>query len=213
MATVSSLDVELPAQLGRRLQLPLPGAAAQRRFEPELSYGRHGGPATKGLRPAAVLALLYPRDDRWHLPLTLRPANLANHASQISLPGGRIEPGESAEGAALRELHEELGVSPGEVQLLGRLTSLVVYSGGFHVEALVGVCWQTPTFDPSPAEVDQLLEVPLDWLCDARSHCLAEQRRFGAAFSAPGFAWQGLCVWGATAMMLAELVAAVGERR
>ncbi|MFO0899249.1 MAG: CoA pyrophosphatase [Pirellulales bacterium] len=212
MATVSNLDVELPTQLGRRLQAPLPGPAAQRRFEPELSYGRHGGPPAKGLRPAAVLALLYPREDRWHIPLTLRPANLANHASQISLPGGRIEPGESAEAAALRELHEELGVPPGDVQLLGRLTPLVVYSGGFYVEPLVGVCWQPPAFDPSPAEVDQLLEMPLQWLCDDRSHCRAEQRRFGTTFSAPGFACQGLCVWGATAMMLAELVAVVGQR-
>jgi 8-oxo-dGTP pyrophosphatase MutT (NUDIX family) len=213
MATVSNLDLDLPPQLGRRLALPLPGPAAQRRFEPELSFGRHSGPAGRGLRPAAVLALLYPREDRWHVPLTLRPANLANHASQISLPGGRIEPGESAEFAALRELQEELGVAPTEVQLLGQLTPLVVYSGGFYVTPLVGVCWQAPVFDPSPAEVDQLLEVPLDWLCDDRSHCRAEQRRFGTTFTAPGFAWQDLCVWGATAMMLAELVAVVQERR
>jgi 8-oxo-dGTP pyrophosphatase MutT (NUDIX family) len=213
MATVSTLDVELPARLGRRLRLPLPGPEVQRRFEPELSYGRHTDPPGVGLRPAAVLALLYPRDDRWHVPLTLRPASLANHASQVSLPGGRIETGESSESAALRELQEELGVLAGEVQLLGRLTPLVVFSGGFFVEPLVGVCWQPPVFDPSPSEVDELLELPLDWLCDVRSHCRAVQRRYGTAFTAPGFDWQGRCIWGATAMMLAELVAAVGECR
>ena len=81
-----------------------------RRFAPELSYGRHFGPAPSTARPAAVIALLVRRAGRWHIPLTVRQAALGRHGGQISLPGGAVEPGESTAQAAERELAEELGV-------------------------------------------------------------------------------------------------------
>ena len=100
----------LPQRLAGALRRALPGAAVQSRYQPQASYGRHFGPAPASARPAAVLVLLYPDAGAWHLPLTLRPMYLADHAGQISLPGGAVEPGESSELAAVRELDEELGV-------------------------------------------------------------------------------------------------------
>src|SRR5262249_39444965 len=92
---VGTLNPDLPQQLAALLREPLPGWRAHVRFQPELSFGRHQGPPPQDARKAAVLALLYPRDDQWHVPLILRPAHMLDHASQVSLPGGVIEPGES----------------------------------------------------------------------------------------------------------------------
>src|SRR5215510_12971597 len=102
---------DLPDRLARRLRLPLPGPAAQRTMESELAYGRHLGPPRLDARPAAVVALLHLIDDRWHMPLMVRPETLAHHAGQSSLPGGMVEPGETSEEAAIRELEEELGIA------------------------------------------------------------------------------------------------------
>ena len=100
------MNADLPARLAARLKQPLPGWAAQARYQPELSFGRHLGPAPSDAKPAAVLILLYPNGGRWHVPLTLRSAHLPDHAGQVSLPGGLIEPGEDSRQAALREFTE-----------------------------------------------------------------------------------------------------------
>ncbi|MBL9084019.1 MAG: hypothetical protein JNK76_19535, partial [Planctomycetales bacterium] len=86
---------ELIAKLARRLSQPLPGRKAQALLEPDAAYGRHFGPPSFDVRPAAVLVLLYQRAGAWHVALTVRHADLATHAGQISLPGGLIEPGET----------------------------------------------------------------------------------------------------------------------
>ena len=113
----ASPDCVLDEQLIRlrdRLAEPLPGRCAQARFEPELAYGRHSGPAPSSARQAAVVVLLYEHAGEWTTPLTVRPAHLTNHAGQVSLPGGLVEPGETTAAAALRELEEELGVATSE---------------------------------------------------------------------------------------------------
>jgi 8-oxo-dGTP pyrophosphatase MutT (NUDIX family) len=90
------------------------------------------------LRPAAALLLIYPHEDVWHVPLTVRGSGLRHHTGQVSLPGGRLDAGESIEQAALREAHEEVGVRPSEVEVLGRLTSLPVFVSGHMLHPVVG---------------------------------------------------------------------------
>src|SRR5262245_24661099 len=88
-------------------------------------------------RRAAVLFLVGCLDGMPALVLTERGAHLRSHASQISLPGGRIEPGETPEDAARREAHEEVGVVVDHVEVLGRLDE--AWSGaGNHVTTVVG---------------------------------------------------------------------------
>ena len=101
-------------------------------MSPELSYGRHAGPAPHTARHAAVVLLLFRRDGRWHLPLTERPDTLAHHAGQISLPGGAVDAGESSTEAALRELDEELGFNA-PVEVLGQLADCYVFASDFLV--------------------------------------------------------------------------------
>ena len=197
---------DLPDRLARRLRLPLPGPAAQRTMESELAYGRHFGPPRCDARPAAVVALLHELNGSWHLPLMVRPETLAHHAGQISLPGGLIESGETSEEAALRELEEELGIARFGVLLLGQLSPLYLFGTNFWITPWVAVSRSGIKFTPSAAEVQEVLQVPLADLCNPaiRGRHLEERETF--QFGAPHFLWRGHPIWGATSMILAELV-------
>lgn len=203
------MNLELPDFLRERLKEPLPGRAAQSRFEPELSFGRHYAPPPPDARPAAVVLLLYPDGGRWHVPCTLRPETLSAHAGQVSLPGGLIEPGEASHEAALRELEEELGVDRASVELLGQLSPLYLFVSNFSVAPWVATIDHRPAFNPSPDEVQEVLELPLDHLLDESNYGRQLHRHQDLTFSAPHFQWRQHRIWGATSMILSELVALV----
>ena len=206
------ISADLPELLAARLAVPpLPGRTAQRRFEPECCYGRHAGPPTDRARSAAVLALLYPHEGQWYVPLTVRRADMATHAGQISLPGGLIEPAESVPQAALRELEEELGISANGIQLLGQLTPLYVFVTEFLIFPWVAAVSQRPDWKANRDEVAELLEVPLALVCDPGHHSRHARRQHGVEFTAPHIQWGRHRIWGATAMILGELMAAVAE--
>lgn len=199
---------DLPQLLAARLsQPPLPGRLAQRELEPGLCYGRHFGPPTYRAREAAVVALLYPHAGEWHLPLTVRPATLPAHAGQISLPGGAVEPAETTAQAALRELEEELGVPASNLSLLGTLSPIYVFVSEYLVTPWVAALDERPRFQPNAAEVCELLEVPLAQLSDAAHRGRHTRRQRGIELSVPHFRWGRHRIWGATAMILSELVA------
>ena len=151
------------------------------------------------------MMLLYPHDGRWHLPLTVRPEGLTDHAGQVSFPGGLTEPGESSREAALRELEEELGVKDG-IEVLGQLADFYVFVSDFWVTPWVGVIDRQPAWVPNPAEVSELLEVPIVELLDPTSIQDFLITRGELSFSAPYFAWRSHKIWGATGMMLSELI-------
>ena len=196
---------DLQNRLAKRLAEPLPGRRAQARFAPELSYGRHSGPPPRHARRAAVVALLDPSDNSWSIPLTLRPDHLPDHAGQVCFPGGALDPGETYEAAALRELHEELGVETHEVQLAGMLSPLYVFASNFWVTPLVAVARQPLAFAPNPAEVAELVMLPKQRLLDPKFHGATHIERGGVRFRAPHILCAGHRIWGATSMMLGEL--------
>ena len=196
----------------------MPGDAAHARFSPRPPGG--GSFARKvpaDARQAAALILLYPSapgsDDAglqlssFSLPLTVRHADLPDHAGQISLPGGRIDAGETAEAAALREAQEEIGVDPASVRILGSLTPLYVMVSRFVVTAFIGVVNARPDFQPASREVAELLEVPLSQLHDPSVLQWGTRTREGYIVDFPYFQIGDHQVWGATAMVLCELLA------
>jgi 8-oxo-dGTP pyrophosphatase MutT (NUDIX family) len=195
---------EVTHVLRARLARPLPGAAAMRAWAPQLAYGRHFIPPPRDARSAAVAVLCYPHDGQWWTALTLRPATLSHHASQVSLPGGSLEGAESAEEGAWRELDEELGVPRAALIPLGKLTPLYIFTSNFHVAPCVALVRARPDFHPCPEEVAAVLEAPLAEL--AREHPAETLviERAELRFSAPCWSWQGERVWGASAMILAE---------
>lgn len=202
---------QLPDWLRKRLARAMPADAVRSRFAPALSYGRHFGPAAHDARMAAVALVLYPKDGAWHVPFTVRPDTMLAHAGQISLPGGMIEPGEGPREAALRELEEELGVSRTKVEVLGSLSPLYVFASNFMVAPWVAVAREPLAFRPCDREVAAVLEIPLSHLVDPAHHGVEQYKRGELVFSAPHFAWQGHHIWGATSMILGELVAMLAE--
>ena len=204
------MNIDLPAQLTQRLQKPLPGARAFSTLAPELSYGRHAGPAPHDARRAAVLLLLYPDQGQWHVPLTLRPDFMANHAGQISLPGGMIEYGESTQAAARRELIEELGPS-GQMKFLGRLSEFYVWVSNFVVTPWVAYVKKRPIWQPNPTEVQEVIELPIDHLMDLSCRGEIQILRHTYQLTAPCYNFQDHQIWGATGMILSELASLMGE--
>ena len=211
----------LPADLDRRLARaihdePLPGRAAQEIFAPQLCYGRHFGAAAHDARDAAVIMALYRRVDRWWLPLTRRPAHMKYHGGQVCLPGGSLEPAESGPAAAVRELAEELAVPAAQVEVLGPLSPVYLFVSNFAVTPYLAVIHGAFTMQPSPDEVAQLIEAPLDELVDPanqgshlRGLAAAQQQRW--QFAAPHVQLGADRVWGATAIVLGELIALVRD--
>lgn len=198
--------------LSQRLAQTLPGRAGQRRFEPDLGFGRHFGPPPHDARPAAVMLLLYPGDGgEWRVPLTVRPAEMAAHGGQISLPGGSIDAEETAEAAAVRELFEELAVSPAEVTTIGRLSQLYIFGTNFLVEPWLATCARRPSFVPNPTEVAELLEPSLTELCAPTAWGRHAQVVRGIRAEVPHIQFGEHRVWGATAMILGELMTLIEE--
>jgi 8-oxo-dGTP pyrophosphatase MutT (NUDIX family) len=195
----------------RRTPEVLPGAEAHRLLAPSPRRGWSPDHPPEDSRPAAALVLLYPREGRPHLALTVRSEVLSRHGGQVSLPGGATELGEGLVEAALREATEEIGIDASSVRIVAALTPLHIPVSAFIVHPIVGVADRTPTFRLAAHEVERVLEVPFDALTDpARLHVTT---RMHADFlvEVPYFELGGEKVWGATAMILAELLCAVGE--
>jgi len=172
---------------------------------------RHDENPPPDARPAAVLVLLYPREGRWHVPLTLRPEHLPAHAGQVSLPGGAIGPGETSREAALREFHEELGGADEPIRLLGPLSPIYVPASNYRIEPWVGAAERRPAMTPNPEEVAELLEIPLGHLLDPASLGRHVREYEGVRYEAPHFLWPPHRIWGATCRILGEFVTIVGE--
>ncbi|HYT68798.1 MAG TPA: CoA pyrophosphatase [Vicinamibacterales bacterium] len=199
--------IELEAALRDRLAGTLPGLEAQLRFMPTPPRsGWKPGDFPSDARIAAGLLLLYPGDRGPSIPLTVRASGLSRHAGQISLPGGATDPGETLAQAALREAHEEIGVDPASVRILGELTPVYVLVSGFTLHPLVGITHERPTFAPAAHEVEAVVEVSVEDLQDASSIRQGTRTREGVAIEYPYFDLKGHQVWGATAMILGEFI-------
>ena len=213
MPTLPPLAALVPA-LRDRLAAPLPGHAAHAEMAPfparatvetlstELNEGR----------PAATLVLLYPGPGgEARLVLTVRQAFLKKHGGQVSLPGGSLDPGETPEDAARREAWEEVGVDPAAPDVLGRLTPLYIPPSRFSVWPVVAALGERPPFRPQEAEVAALVEAEASALLDPARRRRSRRDAPLGTFDVPYFDLGGREVWGATAMMLAEFAAVLGD--
>jgi 8-oxo-dGTP pyrophosphatase MutT (NUDIX family) len=177
-----------------RLAAVAPTASDDARFLPE----------DAAIREAAVLIPIVWHADAPSILLTQRAATLSAHAGQVAFPGGRIEPGETAEAAALREAAEEIGLDPRLPVVVGELPAHLTGTG-FRVTPVVAFLDQPLTLTPDPAEVAAIFELPLATILDpaAPERRSAEFRGRQREF----WVWphDDHLVWGATATMLVTL--------
>lgn len=201
----------LAAEAPGALPGPLAAAEVVRRLSDPARLGRGGGAvASEGGAAAAVLVPVVLHDSGPALLLTLRAETLSSHAGQVAFPGGRIEPGENPEQAALREAAEEIGLDPRLPRILGRLPEHVTGTG-FHVTPVVALLDPPLNLVPSPDEVALVFEYALAPLLDPA----LPQRRSAI--------WKGErqhflvwphethYVWGATAAIMHTLAVALRE--
>ncbi len=162
---------------------------------------------------AAVLVLLYPWKENLHLVLTRRTSTVAHHQAQISFPGGRMDRGESPIETAIREAREELRVPPASIRILGELTPLYVPPSNYCIYPVVAVAEERPEFWASPIEVAEVIDVPVDHLLDAKNVRRETWPLRGMDVRVPFYFFQGHKIWGATAMILAELIDLISSPR
>ena len=153
---------------------------------------------------ASVLVALVPRTEITVL-LTQRTDHLTDHPGQISFPGGRVEPTDAdAAATALREAHEEIGLEPSFVDVLGAMPTYTTGTG-FIVTPVIGLVAATAFLMPDPIEVADVFEVPLAFLLDPANHKPGEAMWQGRMRHYHQIDWQGRRIWGATAAMVVNL--------
>ena len=176
----------------------------------------------KKTRIAAVLMLLYPYLDEegnqkfdWKMPLVLRPQyeGVHNHGGQIGLPGGgKEEQDENLMMTAIRETQEEIGVIVPKINILGSLSDLYIPPSDSLVTPFVGFLDAKPSFIPDPKEVAKIIETPLSFL---QNPALRMQKEIilpnNVVLDVPYFSVNNETIWGATAMMLSELLHLIEE--
>ena len=192
---------------------PLPGDAARTIMLP--GYRRKATPPqpedAATWREAAVLILFYEDLGQTRFPLILRVDGPGVHAGQVSLPGGAREPGESLPACAIRETAEETGVEAGSIQIIRELSPLQVPPSRFTVQPFVGTVDHRPLFRPAPNEVVAIMAPSIDELLDPASQTKEMLTIRGKDWLVPCYRLAGHRVWGATAMILAELSAMLGQ--
>jgi 8-oxo-dGTP pyrophosphatase MutT (NUDIX family) len=156
------------------------------------------------MTPAAVLVALFSVDGDLHAVFTRRRADLRNHAGQISFPGGRRDAADASLAAtALREAHEEIGLDPAAVRLLGALQPTPTIATNFVIYPFVGLIEPGQVWTLSPREVDEVLELSLRALREGYER--RDVTRRGVTFRTDAYVSGEHVVWGATARILADL--------
>jgi 8-oxo-dGTP pyrophosphatase MutT (NUDIX family) len=204
----------IAAKLRAALAGPLPGPQAHQQALPP-GYRREAPVAGLPITDAAVLLALRfdSPDGRIFFPLILRPDSMEHHAGQIALPGGAIDEGETPVDCALREAEEEIGLDPGRVEVLGRLTPFVIPISGYRVDPFVGIVRGSLSYRPREAEVLRILAADPDRLAREGPHLRLALERAGTVVPFPAYDVDGELVWGATALILAEFLAIWREVR
>jgi 8-oxo-dGTP pyrophosphatase MutT (NUDIX family) len=204
---------DLIGRITERMNAPLPGRPAH--LQMAHITRRHYVDAPAEAKQAAVLMALFPKNEEWHILFIERNANdRDHHGGQIGFPGGKAELGDASMLAtALREAEEEVGIGREEVKVIGGLTELYIPVSNFQVHPFLGYLEEKPNYLLQAEEVNAVLEVPL-------SHFqLTKVRRSTDIRIAPQitlkhvpyFDVQGRVLWGATAMMLNELLEIIGR--
>jgi 8-oxo-dGTP pyrophosphatase MutT (NUDIX family) len=196
-------------KLRNELLTRLPGVEAHLRLAPDIrKIDLKNGIEPNHALESAVLILLYPVENRLHTVVILRNEYDGPHSGQISLPGGKFE--ESDRDflfTAIRESQEEIGINPYDIEIVGQLSKFYVRPSNFIVYPFIAFQPIRPIFKPDPTEVQRIIEIDifkelnLDKIVNRTLTFKNDIQVY-----APGFSVGGQFLWGATAMIMSELI-------
>lgn len=200
--------------LRQRLEDPdLPGSQAHGQMSSIERKQRVAVADRSTARHSAVLMMLYEKEGEWHIPLIRRPHYDGVHGGQMALPGGKKEDQDaSLQHTALRETHEEVGVILPESHVIGSLSELYIPPSNLLVTPYIALAPAPPTFTPDPREVAGIFEMPLSDFFNPNNRKEKSVTVLGKhRLKVPAFYIQEQTVWGATAMMINELIHLIEE--
>lgn len=190
-----------------KLDGALPGNSSHIKLMPDSRKKYADEPDLTIAKPSSVLSLFFPQNNQIMLVFIQRPVYNGVHSGQIAFPGGRYENTDSSFlETALRETEEEIGVSREKIKIIGKLSPLYIPPSNFLVNPYVGYMNEIPQFNPDPVEVHEVFALNVfDLLKD---ECLQMREVIGKnyRFMAPCFYHDNRLIWGATSMMLSELL-------
>jgi 8-oxo-dGTP pyrophosphatase MutT (NUDIX family) len=194
-----------PDELRRRFAAARPAATI---------YGDEGArPGAGELKPAAVLLPVVARAPALTMIFTRRAAHLKDHSGQVSFPGGRVAARDaSAEATALRETREEIGLEPERIELLGRLPEYHTRTG-YRITPVVGIVAPPFALQPDASEVEEVFEVPLEFLLDPANHQRHSREWQGELRWFFAMPYEQHYIWGATAGILVNLARHLSQGR
>jgi 8-oxo-dGTP pyrophosphatase MutT (NUDIX family) len=201
-------DRQFIYQLKEVLQQPLPGEMAQYRmapsYRPQLTKQEV---LAHNPRVSGVMLLLFEKEDELNIVFTQRKQYEGVHSGQMSFPGGKKdETDKTLLDTALRETHEEIGVEPDRIEVLGQLSELYIPPSNFLVYPSVGFVHRIEKFIPQQNEVEKVVEIPVSFFLDKNNiNRHTEIKLFnGAVVQVPAYIHNEHIIWGATAIMLSE---------
>jgi len=195
--------------ISQNLKNPLPGESAHRIMQATSSLRLNFKPNNR-TRKSAVLILFYPYQNEIYFPVILRPAYDGVHSGQIAFPGGRYElSDENLIRTALREAQEEIGLRLTDVTILGSLTELFIPPSNFYVLPVIATMPYRPDFYPDAREVEDIFEIKLEEISNSKIIGYSDIQVRGENVYAPHYEVQGYKIWGATAMMISELLTVI----
>ncbi|HRZ42168.1 MAG TPA: CoA pyrophosphatase [Bacteroidales bacterium] len=203
-------------QLFERLQpalsLTLPGTEAQMQMVPAARHDQIFRQKHQTPVHSSILIVMYFKGQKVHVLFIRRPEYPGVHSGQIAFPGGRREP-EDADNLAtgLRETEEETGIQRETLQIAGALTPLYIPPSNYLVFPFVAVAPPDPRFIPDPTEVASIVEIPLENLLNPDSIRLMPPAREFSFLEVPAYVIGETVIWGATAMITAELLAVISR--
>ncbi len=196
--------------LEQRLAHSLPGETAQNKMRPHPTSQANLGfkpnlPQNDGYRNSSVLVPIITWKNELEIILTLRTSGI-KHGGQLSFPGGGKEGDETIEETALREAREEIGLKEQRVSIAGLMTPLYVNHSNNMVTPVVGFISEDQEFTPNPNEVAEIFTVPFSELIASKNKMREEWDLRDTKYTVPFWDIHHVPLWGATAMMLSELM-------
>ncbi len=204
---IYTMDSSFKTRLKEQICCGLPGRLAHEKMLPPGRRLRKLEHERAFIKQSSVLLLLYPENGRLFTCLMTRPSSMKHHPGQISFPGGKVEEDDvSVEMTALREAQEEVGIDPLKIEILGRLSELYVEVSQFAIQPVVAWADQKPDFVVNAGEVDNLILFPLSEFVTNEIIQEIELETVTGMLRVKYYPFENQIIWGATAMILSELI-------